>query len=121
MTLRRLCLIGALLLPFLTGGAGLRAQGPSVESLFADAAAKESAVRKALDVAAPASTVLKAVRTVVSDFENVVRRYPASGFSDDALWRGGRRTSFLRHPIAPKRDCETRNLMGKRRRVVCRA
>ena len=28
-----------------------------------------------------------AVRTVVADYENVVRHYPASGFSDDALWR----------------------------------
>lgn len=61
----------------------------AVDALFADAAAKEAAVRKALSVAAPAPTTLRAVRTVVADFENVVRRYPTSSYSDDALWRAG--------------------------------
>src|SRR4051812_25085060 len=81
-------LIGVLLLPCLTGPGEARAQGLSVESLFADASAKEAAVRKALDADAPPATLLKAVRTVIADYENVVRRYPASGYSDDALWRG---------------------------------
>ncbi len=58
-----------------------------VASLFADAGAKETAVRKALTAASPAPTVLKAVRTVVADYEAVVRRFPSSGYSDDALWR----------------------------------
>ena len=60
---------------------------PPVESLFADATAKEAAVRKALGTPSPLPTLLKAMRTVVSDYENVVRHYPASGFADDALWR----------------------------------
>ena len=62
----------------------------SAETLFADAAAKEAAVRKALVTDEPLPTLLKAVRTVVADYENVVRRYPTSGFSDDALWRAGK-------------------------------
>lgn len=73
----------------------LRAQAPNAanaaaSALFADAVAKESAVRKALagDVAVP--SVLRAVRTVVADYEAVVRRYPSSGFSDDALWRAAK-------------------------------
>lgn len=59
----------------------------SVDTLFADAAAKETAVRKALAGSSPAPTALKAARTVVADFENLVRRFPSSGYCDDALWR----------------------------------
>jgi N-acetylmuramoyl-L-alanine amidase len=57
------------------------------ETLFADASAKEIAVRKALAADERQPTMLKAVRTVVADYENVVRHYPTSGFCDDALWR----------------------------------
>ena len=59
----------------------------SADALFADASAKELAVRKALAAPSPQPTVLKAVRTVVNDFEQVVRQHPTSGFCDDALWR----------------------------------
>jgi N-acetylmuramoyl-L-alanine amidase len=73
----------------------LRAQTPAapvppVERLYADAAAEEKAVKTALAAPDAAATVLKAVRTVVADFENVARRYPSSGYSDDALWRAAR-------------------------------
>jgi N-acetylmuramoyl-L-alanine amidase len=67
----------------------VRAAAVPVETLFADASAKEAAVRKALGVREPNATVLRAVRTVVGDYENVVRLFPTSGFSDDALWRAG--------------------------------
>ena len=71
--------------------AAVHAQTPvPVETLFADAAAKEIAVRKALTAADASATVLKAVRTVVSDFERIVRQYPTSGYCDDALWRAAR-------------------------------
>ncbi len=59
-----------------------------VEALFRNAAAEETAVRKVLAQAAPGVSVLKAVRTTIADYEAVVRHYPASGYSDDALWRG---------------------------------
>jgi len=61
----------------------------SVQRLYADAVAKESAVRKALADPQVSATALKAVRTVVGDYETVVRRYPTSGYCDDALWRAG--------------------------------
>ena len=57
------------------------------DALFADASAKELAVRKSLAAPAPQPTLLKAVRTVVADYEQVVRQHPTSGFCDDALWR----------------------------------
>lgn len=59
----------------------------TADALFADATAKEVAVRKALAAPSPQPTVLKAVRTVVADYERVVRQHPTSGFCDDALWR----------------------------------
>ena len=62
----------------------LSAQILTVQELYADALAKERAVRTALaDQEAPPTTI-KAARTVVSDFEAIVRRYPTSGFGDDA-------------------------------------
>lgn len=69
---------------------------PSADALFADASAKEAAVRKALVAGPRQPTVLKAVRTVVADFEAVVRHHPTSGYCDDALWRGAAlaRTAF---------------------------
>jgi N-acetylmuramoyl-L-alanine amidase len=63
---------------------------PTVEALFADASAKEVAVRKALAAPNPSITLLKAVRTVVDDYESLAKRYPGSTQADDALWRGGK-------------------------------
>jgi N-acetylmuramoyl-L-alanine amidase len=63
---------------------------PTIEALFADASAKEAAVRKALSTPNPATTLLKAVRTVVDDYEALAKRYPGSTQADDALWRGGK-------------------------------
>ena len=60
-----------------------------VESMYADAVGKESAVRTALADPQAQPTLLRAIRTVVSDYESIVRFYPASGYSDDALWRAG--------------------------------
>jgi N-acetylmuramoyl-L-alanine amidase len=71
------------------GAAGAAAQQPSVEKLFLDAGAKEQAVRTALSNPGVTDTALRAVRTVVADYEAVVRRFPTSGYCDDALWRAG--------------------------------
>jgi N-acetylmuramoyl-L-alanine amidase len=62
---------------------------PPVESMYADAVSKEMAVHAALVDPKAQPTALKAVRTVVGDYEAIVRAYPSSGYSDDALWRAG--------------------------------
>ena len=62
---------------------------PQVEKIFLDAGAKEQAVRTALAETETTATVLKAVRTVVADYEAIVRRFPNSAYCDDALWRAG--------------------------------
>jgi N-acetylmuramoyl-L-alanine amidase len=72
------------------GAAAATPTTPTVEALFADASAKETAVRKALAAPSPATTLLKAVRTVVDDYESLVKRNPGSTQADDALWRAGK-------------------------------
>jgi N-acetylmuramoyl-L-alanine amidase len=67
----------------------LNAQILTVQELYADALAKERAVRIALADQEAISTTVKAARTVVGDFEAIVRRFPSSGYGDDALWHGG--------------------------------
>ena len=57
--------------------------------MYADAVSKEVAVHTALAAPQAQPTVLKAVHTVVNDYEAIVRAYPSSGYSDDALWRAG--------------------------------
>ena len=58
----------------------------SAPAMYADALAKEQAVREAIGTGQPAAAVLKAVRTVVNGYEALVRHYPTSGYCDDALW-----------------------------------
>ena len=65
-------------------------QPASADSLIRDAAAKETAVRKALSANGASASILKAVRTVVGDYEGIVRRHPSSAVGDDALWRAGK-------------------------------
>jgi N-acetylmuramoyl-L-alanine amidase len=67
------------------------AQAPTapVEAQYADARAKERAVRAALTDPGATVAVLKSVRTVVSDYETIVRLNPRSEYSDDALWFAG--------------------------------
>jgi len=55
-------------------------------ALYADAQAKERAVRRALSESRPSPSVLKAVRTVIAQYEAVVRHYPTTVYGDDALW-----------------------------------
>jgi len=63
---------------------------PTVRAMFTDAILRERAARAALADPAVSSTVLKSVRQVVAAYESVVRRYPTSAYSDDALWQAGR-------------------------------
>jgi N-acetylmuramoyl-L-alanine amidase len=55
-------------------------------ALYADAQAKEQAVRRAMTTATSPAAIRKAARTVVATYESLVRHYPTSGYCDDALW-----------------------------------
>src|ERR1700674_2402652 len=61
-----------------------------VRTRYGDALAREQAVRAELTADQPPAPVLKEVRAVVNDYQSIVRQYPASGYSDDALWQAGR-------------------------------
>ena len=77
-------------------GTDLAAQ--SAESMYTDMVAREAALRGELGLApqlrarppGEASTaLLLRVRATVTAYEQVVRRFPRSGYSDNALWQGG--------------------------------
>jgi N-acetylmuramoyl-L-alanine amidase len=84
----------------------------AVERQFNDAVAKETAVQKALAEPDAQASVLKAVRTVVADFERIVRQFPSSGYADDALWRGSKVSmdAFKRFREVHDRDAAMRLL-----------
>ena len=63
---------------------------PTVRTMFENASQKERAVRLALTDPAVSSAVLKSARQAIVSYESVVRRYPTSSYSDDALWQAGR-------------------------------
>jgi N-acetylmuramoyl-L-alanine amidase len=54
------------------------------------ALARERTIRTALTNTADRAAYLRDVRAVVTEYQALVRRFPASGFSDDALWHAGR-------------------------------
>ncbi|MGH9139603.1 MAG: N-acetylmuramoyl-L-alanine amidase [Vicinamibacterales bacterium] len=66
------------------------AAAPPVRTMYNDAMAREQRVRAVLSVPEVAPAVLADLRAVVAAYESVVRHYPASSYSDNALWQAGR-------------------------------
>jgi N-acetylmuramoyl-L-alanine amidase len=58
--------------------------------MYTAALAREEALRPKLASSTVSPATLREVRSVVSAYEAVVRRYPASSYSDNALWQAGR-------------------------------
>src|ERR1700704_5291429 len=59
--------------------------------LYAATLARERTARAALaDAEAPAAASLDEIRAVIAAYLTLPRRYPASGYSDNALWQAGR-------------------------------
>lgn len=78
--------IGAVLLLTLTLGpaAGVAVAAPGAATLYSRALAREHELRDAARQA-----TLQQIRALVSSYEAIVRRYPRSGYSDNALWQAG--------------------------------
>ena len=72
-----------------TAPAGAAALKP-VRTMYTDTLAREQAVRAALEAPDALATILVDLRAVVAEYESIVKHYPASGYSDDALWNAGR-------------------------------
>ena len=67
----------------LVGSAPLAYAQPP-RDLYTRALAQDRAVRDARQ-----APTLRQIRGAVAAYERVVRRYPASGYADNALWQGG--------------------------------
>ena len=63
------------------------AAAPPVRTMYVQATTAERTVREALARPAASAEVLRTVRRAIASYEAVVRRYPASGYSDNALWQ----------------------------------
>ena len=85
---------------------------PPVRSMYNDAMAREQTVRAALARPDTAAATLGDVRAVVAAYEAVVRHYPASGYSDNALWQAGRLSldAFARFGQASDKEAGVRIL-----------
>ena len=66
------------------------AAAPTVRAMYADALAREQALRVALNNPDVPPAVLGEIRTTVAAYEALVRRYPTSSYGDNALWQAGR-------------------------------
>src|ERR1051325_4326435 len=84
--MKRFALI-ALALVALTGRTAVAV--PPAAAMYADALEREQAVRAELVSEAASLTTLRDVRAALSAYEALVRAYPASGYSDNALWQAG--------------------------------
>src|SRR5689334_23500831 len=62
---------------------------PPAKTMYADALAREQTLRAALSAPEPSPAVLEEVRAEIAAYEAIVRHYPASGYSDNALWQAG--------------------------------
>ncbi len=99
-------LIVALLLP------GQAAPASSAQAMYTDTLAREQTVRAALASPQATSAALQDVRAVIAAYEATVKAYPASGYSDDALWQAGclALDAFARFGQAADRDTGVRLL-----------
>jgi N-acetylmuramoyl-L-alanine amidase len=103
-----LCVVGALCGFF----PAVAAATLPVRSMYNNAMAREQSVRAALSAPDAAATLLSDVRAVVAAYEAVVRHYPASGYSDNALWQAGRLSldAFARFGQTSDKDAGVRIL-----------
>src|SRR3989338_7615276 len=61
----------------------------TAQELYLAAMAREQTVRAALAQAEAPASVNAKFRTVVAEYREIVRLYPASPYSDNALWQAG--------------------------------
>jgi N-acetylmuramoyl-L-alanine amidase len=70
---------------------GVQAQSSSSKATYTDALAREQVLRRSMDEgkATPdPAALLEQVRALAIEYERMSRRFPASGYMDNALWQG---------------------------------
>ena len=68
----------------------LRAQLPQPRTAYTDALAREALLRTELEAhrpEEPSTPLLRRLRVLVGGYEEIARSFPASGYSDNALWQ----------------------------------
>jgi N-acetylmuramoyl-L-alanine amidase len=92
-----LVLVAAVLRPSEGVAGGLQASG-DVLGLYTDALAREKELRRDMDLAPQmraqppgeaSAALLARIREAVARYEAIQRRFPRSGYSDNALWQAG--------------------------------
>jgi len=85
---------------------------PPARTMYQQALAREQTVRDALAAPDATAAVLSDVHALVVSYEAIVRHYPASGYSDNALWQAGRLSldAFVRFGQPADRDAGIRLL-----------
>ena len=92
-------------------GTGVFAQDVD-HDLYVAAIARERAVRATFAGTPAPEAALKDIHAIVTAYQTLVRRFPASGYSDDALWQAGRLEldTFTRFGEARDKDVGVRLL-----------
>jgi len=74
--------------------------------LYAAALSRERAVRQTFDGTPAREVALKDIHSIVTAYQTLVRRFPSSGYSGNALWQAGRLEldAFARFGEARDRD-----------------
>src|SRR5262245_35021189 len=84
------------------------AQTQTARTRYEDAQARETAVRSTLDAATADADASKAAiadaRSVIAAYQAIVRRYPISGYSDNALFNAAGLAATLHEKFGQARD-----------------
>jgi N-acetylmuramoyl-L-alanine amidase len=85
--------------------AGIAEAAMPARTMYSTALAREHTARTMLDEpAASPEAVLKDIRSVIAAYEALVRRHPASGYCDNALWQAGELAGDAFGRFAEERD-----------------
>jgi len=84
----------------------------TARGMYTKLLAREKTVRQSIAAGRQAAAVRKDVRRVVVGYEGIVRRYPTSGYSDNALWQAGMLAteSYARYRVEEDRETALRLL-----------
>ncbi len=91
-----------------TGGHSGRSVPSTAGEIYTVAFAREQALRASTGTPAP---TLREYRAIVTAYDKLVRRFPQSGYADDALWQGGALASDAFQRFGEERDRTTARRM----------
>jgi N-acetylmuramoyl-L-alanine amidase len=84
--------VALIVVPVLLASSAAALAQATARDLYTAAVDRENALRSVWQKSAsrPATATLKQARSVVADYEAVVREYPRSGYCDNALWQAAK-------------------------------